>query len=395
MHKSPRIAYSGNAVYARGGQGEFLRVMVKALETFSGNGTVYSRGAESKAVHCVNVPDASTLIQRWFPCIARVPPFRCRSDLVTLVSDLDFDLAVAERMGDFELFSGVMAQCFDSFKAARQRGAKCVLTCLNTHVDHLDRVVREEAARLGMGQGKVMHPRMVDRAKREIAMADAIHVCSNLAAETFVAQGVPATRVHRLHIGIDLTHFAPIEKRDSVFRVMVISSLTPRKGVLYAMQAFEQANLANSELVIIGGSGDRQSHRMLKEFLTRNANIRQELVDVNVRPTEQHLGRASVLLHAAIEDGFALVVPQALATGRPVIVTAETGASELVQDGLNGFVVRARDVSTMADRLKLLHADHGLLERMSTSTRDSVKHLSYDWHAAELSKIYDQVLRDG
>jgi len=114
--------------------------------------------------------------------------------------------------------------------------------------------------------------------------------------------------------------------------------------------------------------------------------------DVSREPVGQHYGRASVLVHAAVEDGFGLVIPQALACGRPVVATRESGASEVVRDGETGFVVPARDVDVLVDRLRLLHSDATLREHMGHRAPATVAHLSFAAHAERMCEFYRQVL---
>src|SRR5947208_1943358 len=141
---------------------------------------------------------------------------------------------------------------------------------------------------------------------------------------------------------INFDKFHPSHKRDDVFRVLAVATIEPRKGIHYLLQAFEEAKIPNSELVIIGATGDRWSSYLLRDFLRRNRNIRTCAMDIMSTPVAESLGVASVIVHPALEDGYGLVVPQALASGRPVIATRQAGASELIKDGENGFVVESR-----------------------------------------------------
>ncbi len=59
----------------------------------------------------------------------------------------------------------------------------------------------------------------------------------------------------------------------------------------------------------------------------------------------------------SVEDGFGLVLAQAMACGCPVIGTENTGAAELVDDGCEGYIVPIRDVDVLAQRLQYM-ADH-------------------------------------
>jgi glycosyltransferase involved in cell wall biosynthesis len=317
---------------------------------------------------------------------------RRRADWLTSLHDEDFDARVGRVAGAVDLFDSVMGQCAGATAQEPLRRSRRVVTCLNTHILHLDRVMREEGARVGATSTPFVSPRMIRRVTGEFQRADAVRVCSEYARRTFLEHGVDAGKVFTVPIGIDLDHFHPVEKTDEVFRVLVVSSVTPRKGVHYALQAFERANLPHAELVVIGGTGDAWSRQLMEDYTRRCANVRIEYRDVNREPVGQHYGRASVLVHAALEDGFGLVIPQALASGRPVIATRESGASELVRDGETGFVSDARDVATLVDRLRMLHADPDLCDRMGRGARASVVHLTYEAHSTAVAGLYRQVL---
>jgi glycosyltransferase involved in cell wall biosynthesis len=58
-------------------------------------------------------------------------------------------------------------------------------------------------------------------------------------------------------------------------------------------------------------------------------------------------------------EGLPLALIEALAIGKPVICTSVGGNPEIVEDGVNGFVVAPRDSAALADRILRLHADRG------------------------------------
>jgi glycosyltransferase involved in cell wall biosynthesis len=234
---------------------------------------------------------------------------------------------------------------------------------------------------------------MIERARREIASADHIRVNSELARATFIDAGVDAARVTSIHPGVDLDQFTPAPKRDDVFRVIAVASIDPRKGIHDLLDGFEEARIPNSELVIIGGTGDRWSKRMVQKYRARLVNLSFRSADIMSAPVAETFGTASVLVHAAIEDGFGLVVPQCLASGRPVIVTRTSGASELVMHGRTGFVVDARSPSRIAAHLQELSHDQRLWEAMCAASRPSVEHLTYSAFAAKVNALYARVLR--
>jgi glycosyltransferase involved in cell wall biosynthesis len=386
------ICFAGNATYGVGGQGEFLRQMVSALDLLP-QAQVWSRFAKAEKTECITVPFTGFPYRAFFNLVRKTPGLRSRKDWLLLLSDLDFDRSVASGLGDVTLFDGVMAQCSDTFMELKRKRTRLVLTSLNTHIDNLLDTLETESRLVGQRARGFIHPRMRQRALREIQLADRIRVNSSWAKKTFVERGVAAEKIAVIHPPIDRKHFSPTERKDKVFRVMAVSSINQRKGIHYLLQAFEEARIPNSELVLIGGTEDRWSNLMLSGFLRRNNNIRNSILDVMTIPVSDSYGSASVLVHPSLEDGYGLVVPQALASGRPVIATQQTGAAELIEHGKNGFVFEARAVKELKEHLQVLASDPGLLQNMGQAAALSVTHLNYADFAFQVRALYQDVLK--
>ena len=382
-----RVCFVANAVAGAGGQGEFLRQMARALDAIPG-AVIFSRHASAARAGCVNLPFERSARRLAFDALLATPLLRGRQDWLTILADEDFDRRVAAHIGPIDLVDGVIGQCCDTLTRVRSRAARVVLTSLNTHLDHLVDVVEAEHRRIGHHGRSFVHPRMRRRAARELALADLVRVNSELARQTFIERGVPAAKVHVIHPAVDLDHFRPVPKPDDVFRVMAVASIDPRKGIHHLLKGFLDARLPNAELVLIGGTGDRWSRRMLEGYQRRDARIRVVQVDVTKTRVEDSYGAASVVVHPAIEDGYGLVIPQALACGRPVIASRGAGASELIEDGVHGFVVEAASSDAIKTRLQTLAADLRLRERMAASAPSAVRGLGYADFARAVAAFY-------
>jgi glycosyltransferase involved in cell wall biosynthesis len=384
------VCYAANAEVGRGGQGEFLRQVIYAMDQLP-RGRVLSRHAEAKRANCIDVP-----FQGWrssvFQTIQRTPVLRRRNDILTLLSDIDFDAHLRGRVAGVKLFNGVMGQCCDTFEQLGRQRVPLVLTALNTHIDNVAEVLEGERKRLDIPTPTFIHPAMRRRVRREIERASCIHAVSYLTKASFIERGVAPEKIQVVLPAVDLDHFRPVAPREGTFRVMAVMTIDSRKGAYYLLQAFEKAAIPDSELVIIGATGDRWSKNMLAGFVPRLKNVDVQTADVFKQPVEATYGRASVLVHPAIEDGFGMVVAQALACGRPVIATRQTGASELVTDGQNGYVLESRDIEGLVDRLRLLANNESLLKRMSATAPQTVAHLGYAQFARNMAQLYSGVV---
>jgi glycosyltransferase involved in cell wall biosynthesis len=82
-----------------------------------------------------------------------------------------------------------------------------------------------------------------------------------------------------------------------------------------------------------------------------------------------------VLVLPSIEDGFGLVMAEAMACGCPVIASTNTGGADLFADGKEGFLVPIRDPQAIADKMQTLVDDPALRGRMSAAARSRVSQI--------------------
>ena len=88
-----------------------------------------------------------------------------------------------------------------------------------------------------------------------------------------------------------------------------------------------------------------------------------------------------------------MVQLQAMACGLPIITTHNTGASELIDDGEEGFVLPIKDKNLLKDRINTLCHDKKLRNEMSNKSYLKAKNnLSWDTYGEKMIKFYESIL---
>lgn len=100
-----------------------------------------------------------------------------------------------------------------------------------------------------------------------------------------------------------------------------------------------------------------------------------------------------VVVHTSLREGLARVLPQALAMGKPCVSFDIDGAPEVVIDGETGYLVKAFDSVTLADRIAALIEDPDLRLEFGENGR---RRVDPDFRAekmvADISEVYHMLL---
>ena len=370
MLAKPRLVLSANATPGDGGQGLNLRHMLEALEPLA-DLNVFDRR---------NVP--ASRLERG---MARVPFLRRRGDLLTLASDISFDAHVERLLPAGDVFQGVVGQCATTLATAKRRGMRAVLDVVNTHVDDYQEHVTRESRKFG-SRGFI-HPKMRERILREYAEADVIRVMSPFAARTFEERGFAPSKLVVATPHLDVAEFPVARFEDPVFRIVFVGLIAPWKGVHLLIEAFDRLKLPGAELVLWGGSGSRGVARFVREHQARNPGLKLRPVPIRWAGLAEVYGKASVLVHPSLSDGFAYVVAEAMASGLPVIVSDNTGAASLVREGENGFVVPSGNVRALEEKLEFLYRHREKLPEMGRLARSAAETLTLESFRAAMATV--------
>ena len=86
---------------------------------------------------------------------------------------------------------------------------------------------------------------------------------------------------------------------------------------------------------------------------------------------------ADVYVLPSLFEGFLVTALEAMACGLPVIVSEHTFAHDVIEDGVNGYVIPIRDKEAIAERLRHLHSNPRLREEMGQAARRTAERFTW------------------
>jgi UDP-glucose:(heptosyl)LPS alpha-1,3-glucosyltransferase len=194
---------------------------------------------------------------------------------------------------------------------------------------------------------------------------------------------------------VDLKRFDPAARPDarnetreslglepSSVAALIIAQDFERKGLREAIQATALVKNPRLKLIVIGKQ-DTTPYRQLADSLGAPVLFHGPTNDVH-----PFYAAADFFVLPTKHDPCSLVVLEALAMGLPVISTRQNGATEIMQNGIDGFVLdRPTDVDALAQAMRKL-CDDATRDAMRASCLQTRGRLSFERHMDELINIY-------
>jgi UDP-glucose:(heptosyl)LPS alpha-1,3-glucosyltransferase len=211
--------------------------------------------------------------------------------------------------------------------------------------------------------------------------------------------GVSEADIKVIYNGVDLERFHPknreryreeIRARHEIdrdaFVALFVGSGFERKGLKFLLKAVECISEPVTVLVVGRGSPDK-FQSFIKGKIVVFCGARRDV--------DKYYAAADVFLFPTMYEPFGNVHLEAMASGLPVVTTKKSGASEIIEDGKQGFVVeKPEDVREMAEKVtKLIERD--LNRKMGEEARKCAESFSFDRHIQETFRLYDAVLHQG
>jgi glycosyltransferase involved in cell wall biosynthesis len=259
---------------------------------------------------------------------------------------------VAKNLPECDLYVGLSGSGLPAGKKAHQQGAAYVCDRGSAHIRVQDQLLREEHAMWGVPFAGI-DPRAIGREEAEYAEADLVTVPSSFSYRSFIEQGVSADKLRLLPYGVNVSRFKPVgEPAVGQFDILYVGAMSLQKGIQYLVQAYHKVSHPNKSLTFAGAP----SAEIITLLSARGLWPANTKVLGHVPQTELKniMSRSHVLVLPSVQDGFGMVMAQAMACACPVIASRNTGGEDLFTNGDEGYLVPIRDVDSLAERLQQL-----------------------------------------
>lgn len=214
-------------------------------------------------------------------------------------------------------------------------------------------------------------------------------------------------KVSVIHNGVDTREFsaAPAPSRELMARLgidgrrVLVASFTrvePSKGQIHLIEACAALGRAGEDIHVVAAGevtdpayGDRCRRRARELGIADRVSFTG-----HVDGASRFMAEVDVVAGCSVSgEAFPRTTIEAMAAGRPVVVTAVGGAPEAVEEGVTGYTVPPGDAKALRDCIARLVRDAALRKRMGDAARARAEALfSIDGNVRKTESLYRDVL---
>ncbi len=285
-----------------------------------------------------------------------------------LWQDLSFDRWVGKHLEPCDFIHGIPGQCLETFRKAKRLGVQSVLNHATGPVQDWVRILEPEYRRVGLSVPAVTpyDDAYFKREAEEYGLADYHCVASSIVRDQLRNRGISSEKIWVVPYGADEKLFFPrtegrlsdsdhsvLERagsaKSSPFRIVFAGQLALRKGVRLLLAALELAGKRDWEVNFYGATlreteRDRKAYKGTIPLNFHGPVPQNRLAEI--------LRSSSLLVLPSLEEGFGLVVVQALACGLPCVVSDAVGAKDLIQHRVNGSIFPSGNTAALKEELE-------------------------------------------
>lgn len=208
-----------------------------------------------------------------------------------------------------------------------------------------------------------------------------------------------------IYNGIDLSEFKPQKAirhvrhyyriKDSSLLICVVARIEHQKGQKYLIEACGKlkAKLQDFHLLFVGEIVDLTYFRECKD-IAKGLGIQEHVTFAGQQGNvSKILSAIDIFVLPSLSEAFPRSVIEAMGARKPVIVTDVGGCSEAVEDYVSGFIVPARDLKALADRIYFLGTDKELRSKVGKEARIRAEEMfSIQKNVKQIERAYREML---
>jgi len=231
----------------------------------------------------------------------------------------------------------------------------------------------------------------LERKDRELLTADVIVVPARFVQRSIERFLKPSARFVVVPYGSETrtpTKSWSKSDQNGPLRLFFAGILGPRKGVHVLFEVLSKIPARHYHLTLAG-----RWEPGFRVWLSKKFPIDYEWLGQVAHPDiYEACRRAHIFVFPSLAEGFGLVILEAMASGIPVIATDQTAGPEIIEDGIDGWILSAGEVEALRASLQTAMEERDRLPEMGFAARRKAELWSWKRYRAELRTRVSEAL---
>ena len=287
---------------------------------------------------------------------------------------------LAQRTG-----AGLLAYSYFAYDAFRAFAGPGILFQVHPHPATIRRLLSEElaahpdcAVSLQQEWELALPEEDFQHLVAEPALAARFLCASSFTRRSLIENGASPTAIRVVPYGVDLHRFQPDPGRRASpsavsvpkLRLLFVGRINQRKGIKYLLEALRLLRTDQVELTVCGRVVD--GLELFQPFADR-VTVRPSVTPEELQAAYQ---ASDLFVFPSVAEGFGQVLLEALASGLPILSTTHTAAPDLIEDGVQGFIVEPRRPDLLAEKIDWAAEHRAELAEMGRRARERATHFT-------------------
>ena len=314
------------------------------------------------------------------------------------VKDNLYDRSAKKYITQGDIFVGWASQSLFQLREAKTRGAITIIERGSSHISGQYRLIDQERKKFGFESParSRWESLLEEKQLKEYHEADFIMTPSEFARQSFLTRGFDPRKILKVRYGVDLDQFYPKtasrSSEKTIPTILFVGAIGFQKGIPYLLESVRSLRQKGKKfkLKLIG--------RFEKDFESwfRASNLRSEIDEhipfVPNSELVQHFHNADIFVLPSVQEGLALVIAEAMASGLPVIATENTGGNEFIKSGTNGIIVPAADANSLEHNLSEILDDPEQATFLGKHAREQASTFGWGAYGEAIVETYERLL---
>ncbi|WP_452224255.1 glycosyltransferase family 4 protein [Lacinutrix chionoecetis] len=220
--------------------------------------------------------------------------------------------------------------------------------------------------------------------KQALKSADAYIAPTTYAGiETQIIFGLDKKKIKTIHNGLQLEHFVNhTPDKFEANTILYIGTIIRKKGVLELAEIFNKVIETNpkAQLILIGGdapdikTGNTSTYKLMESLFSETAKPSVSyLGKIPYQEVKTQIQKAHVCTFPSFAETLGMVTIESMALQKPVVNTSIGWAQELIDDGVNGYLVHPSNIALYAEKIRTLFNNKDLCQTIGKAAREKVE----------------------